>query len=235
MIDQLSNYVTIVFILTTLLTFVLFMYAVTSSKLKQHRIWIGFGLTAWLVFHMLLSYNLFYVESIGDTPPKFPIIGLVPTFIVMIYLFNSTKGKEFIDSLPLNKLTFLSIVRVPVEIVLWWLFLNGHIPEIMTFEGQNWDILAGISAPLVAYFGFAKKKLKRSALIAWNIVCLALLINIVLTALFSFPTVFQKLSFAQPNMGLLYFPFFWLPSFIVPIVFFSHFVSIRQLLYNKEF
>lgn len=148
----------------------------------------------------------------------------------MFVLFRSKKGKEFIDSLPLKQITLISIVRIPVELVLWWLFIYKAIPEALTFEGRNFDVLAGLTAPLVVYFGFVKNKLGRKVILWWNIVSLGLLINIILNAMFSFPTIMQLHAFNEPNTGILYFPFFWLPSFIVPIVLFTHFVSIRRLM-----
>lgn len=230
MMHNLPNYIVITFILTTLLTFILFYLILKKSSLKNKTTSITIGLLFWLTIQAFLSYSLFYVDTVGDMPPKFALLGFMPAFIFMAVLFNTKKGRVFIDSLPLRDLTFLSIVRIPVEIVLFWLFINNVIPEILTFEGRNFDILAGITAPIVAYFAFSKEKLNRNLLLGWNIICLLLLINIVLNAVLSFPTVFQQFAFEQPNIGILYFPFFWLPSFIVPIVFFTHFVSIRRLL-----
>ena len=83
---------------------------------------------------------------------------------------------------------------------------------------------------LSLYEGFIKEKLGTKVILAWNVISLILLFQIVISATFSFPTIVQQFAFEQPNTGILYFPFFWLPSFIVPIVFFAHFVSIRQLL-----
>ena len=103
----------------------------------------------------------------------------------------------------------------------------------MTFEGRNFDIFSGLSAPIVYYFGFVKRKLNRRIVLVWNFVCLALLLNIVITGVLSAPTAFQKFSFDQPNIAVLNFPFVLLPAFIVPMVLFSHLVSIRQLLLNK--
>ena len=230
MIENLPNYIAIVFGLTPLATFILFYWAIKKSAFSHKANVIGIGMAIWLAFQMILSINLFYVDTVGDVPPKFPLIGFLPTFVLMIILFNTKKGKVFIDSLPLVNLTLISTIRIPVEIILFWLFVNNAIPELLTFEGRNFDILAGISAPVIAYFGFVKNKLSNKVLLGWNIICLLLLLNIVLMAMFSFPTVFQQLAFKQPNVGILYFPFFWLPSFIVPIVFFTHFVSIRQLI-----
>jgi len=161
------------------------------------------------------------------------LIGILPTILTIILLFATSKGRQFIDSLPLKNLTYLNIVRIPIEIILLWLFLNKSIPELMTFEGRNFDIIAGITAPIIAYFGIKKNKLNRQTILIWNFICLGLLINIVVNALFSAPSPIQKFAFDQPNIAILNFPFSWLPTFIVPIVLFGHLTSIRQLLKNK--
>jgi hypothetical protein len=70
-------------------------------------------------------------------------------------------------------------------------------------------------------------------ILIWNFICLGLLANIVVNSLFSTPSPIQKFSFEQPNIAILYFPFSWLPTFIVPIVLFGHLISIRQLLKQK--
>jgi hypothetical protein len=76
--------------------------------------------------------------------------------------------------------------------------------------------------------------LNEKIIAAWNIVCLVLLINIVITAILSAPFAFQKLAFEQPNVAILYFPFVWLPCCIVPIVLFSHLVAIRRFITNRK-
>lgn len=58
---------------------------------------------------------------------------------------------------------------------------------------------------------------------------LGLLINIVIRALLSFPSPMQQLAFDQPNRAIIYFPFIWLPTVVVPIILFSHLASIWQL------
>jgi hypothetical protein len=134
------------------------------------------------------------------------------------------------DSLPLKNLTYLNVIRIPVEIDLFYLFLYKAVPELMTFEGRNFDIFSGITAPFIAYFAFTKAKLSKPILLIWNFICLGLLINIVVNAFFSAPFPFQKFAFEQPNVAILNFPFSWLPTFIVPIILFGHLSSIRQLL-----
>jgi hypothetical protein len=114
--------------------------------------------------------------------------------------------------------------------VLFWLFQAGQIPQLMTFEGRNFDILSGLTAPLIYWLAFRGGKTNRRLLIVWNLFALALLINIVVNAFLSFPFSFQQFAFDQPNRAVLYFPFVWLPSVIVPIVLFCHLASLWQLL-----
>jgi len=104
----------------------------------------------------------------------------------------------------------------------------------MTFEGYNYDILSGISAPIIYYLVFVAKKAGENTLLIWNFICLALLINILVIAALSAQTPIQKLAFDQPNIGVALFPFVLLPSVIVPIVLLSHLTVIRQLLFSKK-
>ena len=105
-----------------------------------------------------------------------------------------------------------------------------NVPELMTFEGRNYDTFSGITAPLVAYVGLQTGKTNRPLLLVWNLICLALLLTIIAIAFLSAPTPLQKFAFEQPNRAIGNFPFSWLPTFVVPIVLFGHLVSIRQLL-----
>ena len=231
MIDHLPTYISLIFGLTTVATLLLFTWTIRNSNSETTRkksTSIFIGLTIWLIIQTVLTLNNIYNTDTNSFPPKIFLTGILPTILTIVSLFATLKGRQFIDSLPLKNLTYLNLVRIPVEIVL----LHKVIPELMTFEGRNFDILAGLTAPFIAYFGFTKQNISRKAILIWNFVCLGLLINIVVNALFSAPSPIQKFAFEQPNIAILNFPFSWLPTFIVPIVLFGHLTSIRQLLRN---
>ena len=67
-----------------------------------------------------------------------------------------------------------------------------------------------------------------------QILCLGLLLNILVIAILSAQTPFQKFAFDQPNIGVTFFPFIWLPGIVVPIVLISHLAAIRQLIENRK-
>jgi hypothetical protein len=176
----------------------------------------------------MISLSGFY-RITNTVPPHFGLL-VLPTLIFISVLFATKKGRKFIDDLDLKMLTLFSLIRIPVEIVLFCLFIYKTIPALMIFEGRNFDILSGISAPLLYYFVFVKKSVSKNLLLLWNFVCLGLLLNVVFYALLSVPSVLQQFAFDQPNIAILYFPFVLLPSCLVPLVLLSHLAAIRQLL-----
>ncbi len=188
-------------------------------------------LAVWIVMQGMISLSGFYMET-DPFPPRFIFLVLPPNLLIA-YLFLSTSGKTYVKNFDDSTLTLLHSVRIPVEIALYWLYTYKMIPEIMTFEGRNLDIISGLTAPFVYYFGYIKKALNKNIIIVWNLVCLLLLINIVSIAILSAPFEFQKFAFDQPNIAVLNFPYIYLPCCIVPIVLFSHLYCIKNLLSNK--
>lgn len=224
--DNLPSYISIIFVLTTIATVGLFYKAAQYSKITL------IILLVWLAIQGIIGYSNFYTVT-NTVPPRFLLL-VLPPLLFIIVLFNTSKGKQFIDRLDVNTLVILHTVRIPVEMVLFWLFIHETVPQLMTFEGRNFDIISGITAPIIFYFGFVKKQLGRKIILIWNFICLVLLINIVVNAVLSARFPFQKFAFDQPNIAVLHFPFNWLPSCIVPLVLFSHLVVIRQLLNKKD-
>lgn len=219
-------YISLIFALTVLISVYLFFKAVNSSKTVLAVI------ILWIITQSIISVTGFY-KSENTVPPRFALL-IMPPLLMILLLFITKKGKSFIDQLNIKTLTIIHIIRIPVELVLWALFLNKAIPELMTFEGRNFDVLSGITAPIVYYFTFVKKKTSAKVLLIWNFICLALVINIAINAVLSLPTPLQQFAFDQPNIALLQFPFTLLPAVLVPFVVFSHLASIRQLLINRN-
>ncbi len=220
--ENLSPLVSLLFGATTLLTVWLFYKASNHSKNVLYI------LIAWLILQMIISLTGFY-QVPNAMPPRFLLL-IGPALIISAILFITHSGKKFIDQMDLKYLTLLHAIRIPVEFTLFYVYLAGMIPVLMTFEGNNLDIISGLSAPIIYYLVFIKKKLGEKSLLIWNFICLGLLINVLTIAILSAQTPLQQLAFDQPNIGVTYFPFVWLPAVVVPIVFFSHLVAIRQLI-----
>ncbi|MGB3464405.1 MAG: hypothetical protein WBA74_04010 [Cyclobacteriaceae bacterium] len=175
----------------------------------------------------LLSYTGF-LHDYEAIPPRLPVILFVET-AVLISLFYFRKSREFIKKMPITTLTHIHIIRVPVEIVLWWLFKANIIDPILTFEGNNYDIIIGISAPFAGLFLVGLRSKSQFGAIVWNFAGIALLLTIVYHAIICTPYPTQQICFDIPNTIMFSFPYIWLPTFVVPIVLFCHIASIYKL------
>lgn len=224
MLANLPAYITIVFILTTFLT-LWFLWKASRSMTV-----IIFALF-WLIIQGILSYSGFYLNNLG-TPPRMAL-AVLPPLILIILILSTRQGNQFTRRLKLKRLHLLHIVRIPVELCLYWLSLNKAVPELMTFAGNNMDIAVGITTPILYFTCFKRREVRsKNLLFAWNIIGLVFLGSIVVKGILSAPTIFQKLAFEQPNIAIFYFPFIWLPCFIVMAALFSHLVMIKRLMTN---
>jgi hypothetical protein len=227
--DTLPGYVPIVFIATTLLAVVLFLLAVRGIVRKLAVLLV---ILIWAALHGWVAWSGYYAD-VTNFPPEFVKFGVMPVMILMA-LYFAFAPKRFVDNLSLRALTLVHIVRIPVEIVLYLLAAASTIPEIMTFTGRNYDILTGIFSPIVFFLGFKRGKPRPWVLAFYNVGGLILLANIVVIAVLTTPlTGRQRMEVYPMNKAVLYFPYIWLPTVIVPIVMFSHLSSLWQLLRPK--
>lgn len=209
------------FFIITLLTVLQFYRAAKQSKPFIIIV------SIWMLIQLFIGLTNFYLDTIS-LPPRLALL-IFPPVVFFIILFVTKKGNAFIDSLNVNQLTILHTIRIPVEIALYYLFTAKAIPQEMTFEGRNFDIIAGITAPIFYYFGYVKNNISKPILILWNVICVGLLLNIVIVAILSVNTPFQQFGFTQPNIAIAHFPFNWLACVIVPLVLLAHLVSLKKL------
>ncbi len=221
MIEELPIFISLLFGLTVLLTITWFYFASKSKSFLVIAI-------AWAIIQSMLGLSGVY-QYTEAMPPRIVLMGIFPTLILIAATFLTSKGRTLIDSINLKTLTYFHSIRIPVEIVLSLLFHYGVVSVYTTFEGTNFDLFSGLTAPLLAYLAFKKSKENKKLLLAWNILCLLLLLNVVITAAFAVPSPIQKIAFDQPNIAVLYFPFNLLPTLVVPTVLFGHLIALRQL------
>ncbi len=211
-------------------------YTLTQSTVKyvsSNCFKIFCFLVVWALLQIILSITGVYANTTNTMPPLLFLFGVLPWFILIGYLFFFKKGKNFIQALPLEYLTNLHIIRIPVEFVLAILVWEKNVPKQMSFFGSNYDIVIGITAPILAFLYFKQNKLGRTTLLIWNFIGLFFLMHIVIIAVLSAPSPLQQLNLDRPNVAILHFPYVLLPTLIVPVVLLSHLVSIKRLWVKK--
>ena len=226
--EAVPAYVSVVFILTTFATVAFLIQAIKAVGTRSFPSQILlFTLPLWIIFQAVISIGGFY-QTESSVPPRIALFGVFPALVMIIAYFLFFRS-SFIERIPLWLLTSVHVVRIPVELTLYWLFIGKQVPQVMTFEGRNFDIFSGILAVVVYFAAFRAKSANRWLLIAFNILGLILLANIVSIAIMSLPSPIQQISFDQPNRAVEYFPYIWLPTVIVPAVLFAHLSSLWKL------
>lgn len=208
----------VIFILITLAALVFFYYGTGQDK---RVLWLSL---LWIIIAGAIAYSGFYANT-TVRPPGFLMVPVVAIGLA-IYFYKIARGKKINTYL----LIAVHTLRIPVELILYNLFLQKQVPVLMTFEGWNFDILMGISAVFVlCYILLSKRPLNIKFLIAWNVAGIILLTIIVTIAILSSPLPIQQLAFDQPNVALSKFPFVYLPAYMVPVVYLSHILTIRAV------
>ena len=198
-----------------------------KAKRKKVKSRFLIGIFLWISFLAIVSISGF-IGDFNKIPPPF-IIVIIPPLIVLVILMRSSIMKELLANISQKSIVYLQTFRIAVEILLWFLFLDEIIPIQMTFEGRNFDILAGMSAPLMVIFCISGNKMKRSALMIWNILGLLLLGNIVAIAIMSTPSILRVFMNDPANTIVTQWPVVLLPGILVPLAYYLHFFSISKL------
>jgi hypothetical protein len=185
-------------------------------------------MVAWLALLAVMAQSGFFLHF--DVLPPRLAFAVLPPLLLILYLAGSGRVTHLLAALPATWLLAAQVFRVAVEVVLWLLFLAGRVPVQMTFEGLNFDILAGLTGPLVALYLVRNPHRKTAVGVVWNILGLALLLNIVTIALLSAPSPFRLFMNEPANTIVAQWPFIWLPGFVVPMAFLLHVFSLKQLM-----
>lgn len=185
-------------------------------------VWAGF-VAAWSLSGKMADFTIFPLNLA-------PVIAI--PIVVAIFFVSSSGTGEILKHIPPANIIRLQSFRFVVEVFLWMLFISNLLPVQMTFEGRNFDILAGFTAPIIAVL-VSKGRISRTGVIIWNVLCLALLLNIVITALLSTPSPWRVFMNEPANYIVTYFPISFLPGLLVPLAYYLHFLSLRQMATRK--
>lgn len=190
-------------------------------------------LAAWLLILMIVSRT--GLVNFTGMPPRFMPIIMIPLATAFIVPFRG-QARRWLGAQPHQRLIAPQSFRIVMEVVLWLLFLGGLMPQLMTFEGRNWDIVAGVGAVIasIAISRTSSGSNQRWIGLLFNVIGLALLINVTIHGIGSTPSALRIFETEPANTLVLEFPWIWLPGFVVPAAYFFHVLSIRRSLLHND-
>jgi uncharacterized membrane protein len=204
--------------------------SITPAKQRQMTITATIVVAGWLVIVAALTINGF-VNSFSAFPPRPLVLVALPIIAITAWSFTSN-AKHILRTIPPHWMVYMQAFRIVVEIILWMAFVELIIPKQMTFEGRNWDVLTGILALPFGYY--VQKRKSSTAQLAFNVVGIVLLLNIVIISILSMPTS-ARVFFNEPaNTVVATFPFVYLPTVLVVLAAGLHILSLRQVWLLKK-
>jgi hypothetical protein len=185
---------------------------------------VGLTLGAWLAVTAGLAMG--GVLDAYARPPRWPLLPLI-AFAAIVLLTRSAAASRLLSAVPPAWPIAAQTFRVGVELALFALYAAGRAPVQITFEGRNFDVLVGLSAPWIGWL-VATKRIGSRGAVAWNVLGLAVLANTVGTLASSAPGPLHLDWPGAPFTAIATWPIVWLPGFLMPTAVFLHVVSLRQ-------
>jgi hypothetical protein len=185
------------------------------------------GLLLWLTYVGSLSY-LGVIRNPTLRPPGIAYILLPVTVFVFLGVVRSDLARRFASAVPLWLLIGFQCYRIGVELLLHRLWRDGLVPQMLTYRGANFDILIGLSAPVIAWLSL-KGKAGLGLAFVWNILGLVALANIATRSLLTSPGPMHMLHTEVANLAFGRFPYTFVPGFFAPFAVILHVLALRSL------
>ena len=159
-------------------------------------------------------------------PPPFMLLALAVGLLGPLLAWSAA-GTALVEGLPLAWLVGLQAFRLPLELVMHQAYQLGLMPVQMSFSGNNFDIVTGITAAMLAVT-LAFRTVPPWMVWAWTLAGLGLLANIVAIAIASSPLI-QAFGPERVNTWVMQAPYVWLPAVMVVTAWSGHLVIWRAL------
>ncbi|MFN0112848.1 MAG: hypothetical protein ACKVZH_28645 [Blastocatellia bacterium] len=201
----------------------------SSESDSAKLLWTGIAvciIAAWLGISTLLAESGI-LRQFNRTPPPFMLLAFGFTLATATLAFSPV-GTRLVKGSGIAWLIAFQAFRIPVELWLHRLYQEGVIPVQMTYSGLNFDIVSGILGLALGLWAM-KTEPPRWAIWLFNLVGLGLLINIVTVAILSAPTPLRHFFNEPANTFVAYWPYVWLPAFLVQAAWFGHLLVFRWL------
>ena len=184
------------------------------------------GTLAWLTLSALANGSGVLERSVGPVPGV--TLFLLGSLGVALVVSLSPIGSAVARTTPLWALVLFQAFRLPLELVLHAWAGAGTIPPQMTWSGENLDVITGLLAPLAAVAAYRGRML--GAVVAFDVLGGALLLNVLRVALLSTPGPFFSYTDASPLLLAFHFPTGWIVPVCVGGALAGHVVLTRAVL-----
>ena len=206
--------------------------SLSESIAKSNTLKVTIGLFLWILYVTIIAKTGFLQEY--SLPPRFPIFLIFPAFIFTGFFLYKYRNSQIIKDIPTSWLVYYQSFRIIIESLFVATVTVGFLHPEVTFEGYNYDILFGFSAPIIGFLAFNRKVISNNGLLIWNYLGLVVIAFIIF--LFTTTTYFPEIwgsTETLANKEMVMAPYVYVAAFLMPSAVFMHVVSIIQLRKKK--
>ena len=193
--------------------------------------WSTPAVLAFLVVYLAIPAVLARAGALGryDPLPAPALLVVLALTLTTVGITLGPPGARIAATASLGWVVAFQTFRIVVEWILHRLYVEGVVPVQMTYAGRNFDIVTGLTGLLLGAWLLNGRPAPRGVVLAWNLLGLGLLINIVTIAVLSTPVPFRVFTEGPANLLPSTLPWVWLPSLLVQAALGSHLLVFRML------
>lgn len=176
-----------------------------------------------LILWLLLALSAGASGAAARLVPPIPQAVLLGLVVIQLFVYAFYPSfRTWCMTVELRALVLFHITRF-VGIYFLILYSRGRLPYDFAVPGGWGDIVVAVSAVLIAVYVKPEDKFGWSVYLLWNVLGFADILFVVFTA--------TRLALSDPGSmaELLGFPLSLLPTFVVPIIIFTHIVIFARL------
>jgi hypothetical protein len=200
---------------------------VAGTYLRESRISIASGvvLAAWAIVAALLARRGFFQPPDLTSPPPIGIMLTLVLLVLAVCLLVSPSLRRLLTNQ--RNLILLNLWRL-VGAVFLMLMANGQMPALWALPAGIGDVIVGVAAPWIARRVDTPQG--RRAAISFNLFGMADLVVAVGLGVMTSPGPAQVFYTTPTSELATRFPLALVPTFLVPLAFVLHVISLWQLL-----
>jgi hypothetical protein len=195
----------------------------SAPQRRRHATWVALGFLGWMAVVAAVT-----ASGLTSDPPTRAMPLFLAANLVAIAAALSPLGRRLAHGLPVAALVAYQGFRLPLEIVLHRMWREGALPVQMTWSGDNYDVVTGLAAIVLAA-GLAWRGPSKPWVAAFSLLGLALLVRVASIAVLSGPFPWRAYSDGVPVLLVFELPWVFIVSVCVAGALAGHVVLLRWL------
>jgi hypothetical protein len=183
-------------------------------------------LGGWFAIAVTLA-SLGTYQAVADRVPTIEFGIVIPILIGVLLIWRSSAISRLIDAIPRHWVIAIQFYRV-AGVTFLILYASKLLPGLFALPAGVGDVAIGLLALRIGINASRHQQFYPRTVLLWNLFGIADLIVALTTGFLTSPSPFQRFAFDHPHQLIAMFPLVLIPTFLVPLSFLLHIISLIQ-------